>query len=91
MPLLGGNTILAGGLWRAQASEQTISAETESGRVRGATVRGVHIFRGIPEVLAKVHADIKQREVDQQKAAADAVASKLKKRQVEARKLIESL
>ena len=33
---------------RRQLAEQSSVAETEHGRVRGASVRGVHIFRGIP-------------------------------------------
>ncbi len=33
---------------RAYAAEPSFVAETQYGPVRGAAVRGVHIFRGIP-------------------------------------------
>jgi para-nitrobenzyl esterase len=40
--------MLGSSLRTAFAAEQSSLAETEYGRVRGASVRGVHIFRGIP-------------------------------------------
>jgi para-nitrobenzyl esterase len=40
--------MLAGGTWCAFGAEGSLVAETQFGRVRGNSVRGVHIFRGIP-------------------------------------------
>lgn len=48
LPLAGTNFVLGAAFWRAFAAEQSPVTETEHGRVRGASVRGVHIFRGIP-------------------------------------------
>lgn len=44
----GAAMLSAGGIRRGVAAEPSPVAETECGRVRGASVRGVHIFRGIP-------------------------------------------
>jgi para-nitrobenzyl esterase len=49
LPSIGCGVLLAGGAASVQAAVTPSPAvETACGRVRGATVRGVHIFRGIP-------------------------------------------
>jgi para-nitrobenzyl esterase len=47
-PPIAAGLLSAGSAWRGLAAETSQVAETEYGRVRGASVRGVHIFRGIP-------------------------------------------
>ena len=48
-PSIGASVIVAGGALSSFASgEPSPVAETACGRVRGGTVRGVHLFRGIP-------------------------------------------
>src|ERR1043166_1891105 len=47
-PSIGAGLLLAGGTSTSIASEPSPVAETAYGRVRGGTVRGVHMFRGIP-------------------------------------------
>jgi para-nitrobenzyl esterase len=46
--LAGGGALLAADHLQALTGEPSPVAETEYGRVRGASVEGVHIFRGIP-------------------------------------------
>jgi hypothetical protein len=49
LPSIGCGVLLAGGSVCARAAAHPSSvAETVNGRVRGVTVRGVHIFRGVP-------------------------------------------
>jgi len=48
LPLIGGGILLVGRTAELRAAEPSPIAETVQGRVRGASVEGVHIYRGIP-------------------------------------------
>jgi para-nitrobenzyl esterase len=48
LPLMGGGMLLVGRTNELRASEPSPIAETVQGRVRGASVEGIHIYRGIP-------------------------------------------
>lgn len=48
LPILGGGLLCLGQPKGLQASEPSPVAETAQGRARGASVEGVHIYRGIP-------------------------------------------
>jgi para-nitrobenzyl esterase len=48
LPSIGCGVLFAGSSVCARAAEPSPVVETACGRVRGASVRGVHIFRGIP-------------------------------------------